>query len=395
MKSVQIHKAFLTVAFIFAIGSLHAQGIQFFQGTWKEALAEAKKQDKLLFVDAYAKWCGPCKVMAANTFTSDKVGAMFNANFINLKIDMEETDGRTFGDKYPVSAYPTLFFLDGDGKVVKKLVGGKGVDQLIADGQAALAGYDRSAQFEGQYQSGDRSPEFITKYIAALNASKKESAKIANEFFREHYPSLSESEKSEFLWAAVSEADSKIFETLVPLKSKMIAQYGVKEWNNKITKACEKTVDKAIDFEMTELLDEAILKAKNLTEGEEVFAAKAQIKYYGAMYMHEPYLEAVKTYVKKAGNKSPEVLHFAVECIISKYKDDPIRLAAAEKFAADLIKVEDTPDNYKNYAMILWRTNQKDKAISTLESKIKKLKKDNDPKVNAYENTLEMLKRLG
>ena len=175
----------------------------------------------------------------------------------------------------------------------------------------------------------------------------------------------------------------------------MIAQFGAKEWDKKISAACEKTVDKAIDFEMTELLEEAILKSKNLTEGEEVFAAKAQIKYYGAMYLHDQYLEAVKTYVKKAGSKSPEVLHFAVESIISKYKDDPVRLAAAEKFAADLIKVEDTPDNYKNYAMILWRTNQKDKAISTLESKIKKLKKDNDPKVNAYENTLEMLKRLG
>ena len=63
--------------------SIGAQdGIEFFKGTWEEALAEAKAQDKIIFMDAYAVWCGPCKRMAATVFTDKKVGKFYNENFI-------------------------------------------------------------------------------------------------------------------------------------------------------------------------------------------------------------------------------------------------------------------------------------------------------------------------
>ena len=35
------------------------QGIQFIEANWSKALQEAKKQHKLIFIDAYASWCGP------------------------------------------------------------------------------------------------------------------------------------------------------------------------------------------------------------------------------------------------------------------------------------------------------------------------------------------------
>ena len=81
----------IIVLFLFtSFFQLKAQGIEFFKGTWEEALAEASAKEKLIFVDAYAVWCGPCKRMAKNVFTQDKVGEFFNKNFVNMKIDMEK-----------------------------------------------------------------------------------------------------------------------------------------------------------------------------------------------------------------------------------------------------------------------------------------------------------------
>ena len=132
-KKISIFIVLLTVFF-----SGNAQGIEFFEGTWKEAMAKAKAEDKPIFVDAFAKWCGPCKSMAKNVFTQDEVGKFYNTNFINLKLDMEETDGVTFGHSYPVQAYPTLFFLDGDGKVLKLVKGGQTPEGLVSLGNEAL-----------------------------------------------------------------------------------------------------------------------------------------------------------------------------------------------------------------------------------------------------------------
>lgn len=99
------------------------EGIKFKNISFTDALAEAKATNKLIFIDAYAVWCGPCKWMEANTFTDQKVGEFFNENFINLKIDMEKGEGPGIAKKYQVSAYPTMFFIDGKGKVVHRIIG--------------------------------------------------------------------------------------------------------------------------------------------------------------------------------------------------------------------------------------------------------------------------------
>ena len=95
------------------------EGIVFFSGTWKEALQKAKAENKLIFLDIYASWCGPCKKLKAKTFTNAKVGSYFNEHFINVSLDGERGEGITLAEKYKLTAYPTLFFIDSDGNVKK------------------------------------------------------------------------------------------------------------------------------------------------------------------------------------------------------------------------------------------------------------------------------------
>lgn len=114
------------------------KGITFFQGTWQEALKKADKENKLIFLDAYAEWCGPCKLMARNTFTDAQVGQYFNATFINFKMDMEKNaDGPRLSKKYALTAYPTLYFIDKNEKVVHTSIGYQEPKDLIQLGKIA------------------------------------------------------------------------------------------------------------------------------------------------------------------------------------------------------------------------------------------------------------------
>lgn len=113
------------------------KGITFFDGSYAEALKIAKEQDKLVFLDAYASWCGPCKILKRGVFTKEEVGSYFNENFINLEIDMEKGEGPEIARKYRVRAYPTLLFLKSDGSVVKKAVGYRNAEQLLQEAKQA------------------------------------------------------------------------------------------------------------------------------------------------------------------------------------------------------------------------------------------------------------------
>lgn len=141
-----MHKIILSLAFCIGLifaglaqeHSKEAAGIQFEEGSWNEVLAKAKKENKPIFVDAYAVWCGPCKYMSYNVFPDAAVGEFYNKNFINYKFDMERGEGPKFASDYQVRAYPTFLFIDGDGKVQYRTLGGKQIDAFIQIGKDAL-----------------------------------------------------------------------------------------------------------------------------------------------------------------------------------------------------------------------------------------------------------------
>ncbi len=114
------------------------QGIQFIEADWNKALAEAKKQHKLIFLDAYASWCGPCKLLKKNTFPDKEAGEYFNSNFINVAIDMEKGDGPALSEKFSVTAYPTLIITDANGKFITYTQGYIKPKQLIDFGKYGI-----------------------------------------------------------------------------------------------------------------------------------------------------------------------------------------------------------------------------------------------------------------
>lgn len=117
---------------------LAQNGIDFERGTWNQILSKARAEKKIVFLDAYTTWCGPCKWMSSNTFTNTAVGTFFNKNYVNAKIDMEKGEGIELAKRYEVSAYPTLLFIDGNGKLLHKEIGAQDADKFLITGRNAL-----------------------------------------------------------------------------------------------------------------------------------------------------------------------------------------------------------------------------------------------------------------
>jgi thiol-disulfide isomerase/thioredoxin len=143
--------------------------IQFEQTSLKEVLSKAQSEQKLVFFDAYTSWCGPCKWMAKNAFTDPEVAAYFNDHFVNLTVDMEKGEGVELAKQFSITAYPTLLFLDGSGKVVHVTVGARAAADLLQLGKDVVEGRAVSiADMDQQFAAGKRNSKFLHDYILAL-----------------------------------------------------------------------------------------------------------------------------------------------------------------------------------------------------------------------------------
>lgn len=131
-------------------------GITFFKGTFQQAMDEAKKQNKPLFVDFYAVWCGPCKRMAKLVFTQDSVGQYFNEKFINLQLDAEKTENVAIAKQYKVDAFPTLAFIGNDGKALSINVGAMSARDFL---EAAKIATGEAIGFKELYEIHQKDPD--------------------------------------------------------------------------------------------------------------------------------------------------------------------------------------------------------------------------------------------
>jgi thiol-disulfide isomerase/thioredoxin len=100
-----------------------ALAVPFIQGRpLAESLKRAKAEKKVVMMDVFAVWCGPCKLMDKTTFSDRSVAEWAKANVVPVKIDAEKGEGRKIAQRYMVSAFPTVLFLDPSGGEIDRLV---------------------------------------------------------------------------------------------------------------------------------------------------------------------------------------------------------------------------------------------------------------------------------
>ena len=94
VKLIVMRKIFLFVILLcWGIVGFTQDGVNFEHLSFKEALDKAQAENKLVFVDCYTSWCGPCRNMTEHIFPQEKVGDYFNSKFVCVKYDMEKGKG--------------------------------------------------------------------------------------------------------------------------------------------------------------------------------------------------------------------------------------------------------------------------------------------------------------
>ena len=160
------------------------KGMEFFEGSYEDALALATQEDKMVFVDVWTTWCGPCIVMQETVFPLPEVGKYFNSRFVNYKLDAENEDqnGPEISARFEIELVPTYLILDGEGNELSRATGGSSPEQFIAMVGRMLGEVESEfAEMRKRYIAGERSSEFIQQYLMDAIVEKALRKRMDNE----------------------------------------------------------------------------------------------------------------------------------------------------------------------------------------------------------------------
>ena len=223
--------------------------------TWKEIVRQAEKEKKLIFLDCYTSWCGPCKYLALYVFTDGGVADFFNVNFVNAKLDMEKNaDGVMLKKQFGVSSYPTLIFVDPrSGKAVHRMVGAGNPEWLIAGGKLAMDPDKNLRGLMERYESGERDPGLMRDYAGVLFTAyaREEAARVACEYL-DTLPvdSLVIRENWQMIKRIVSDPLSPVLKRVMTEREKFYTAFGQKEVDVKLEKSVSAAVKVFTDWNL-------------------------------------------------------------------------------------------------------------------------------------------------
>lgn len=256
--------------------------IDFRDGSWEEILDMAKAENKPVFLDAYAVWCGPCRMMDQQVFPQEEVGEFFNENFISAKIDMEKGEGRNLQQQYKVTAYPTLLFINQNGELIYRAVGFQNPEKLINSGKIALRKNHNVSEYEKKYESGERDPAFVLEYLKELKKAGKSAEKTALEYIQQH-PDIPVAQKANIAFEGMENIDSRLFSVALEGKEYLREERKENEFNRELKAAAQNTLQTAIQFDAPDIFREMIrdliqigMAPEAMTEIEREYYAKTR-----------------------------------------------------------------------------------------------------------------------
>jgi thiol-disulfide isomerase/thioredoxin len=368
------------------------KGIKFETGTWAEITAKAKKENKLIFLDAYASWCGPCKWMAKNVFTNDTVANFYNSNFINAKIDMEKGEGVELAKKYGVQAYPTMFYINGNGEMVHRICGSAPAAAFMASTQNALDPQKQLSSMQKNFNSKKNDPVFIQSYFAAVEgACMTPDNKEVNAYFDLQKESDYKSRTNwNVIYNYLSDASSPVFQYIVKNRKDYSALYGKDSVEKKIAQVYSASLiekGKANDSQGVENL-KAELRNSGLGNANMIIA-EADMSIYRKQKDWKNYGLAAENYINENKNISPRSLN-SIAWSFYEHIEEKAMLQKAVDWSKRSVEMENSYANNDTYAALLYKSGRKEEAEKAAEKAIDLAKQSGED----YAETEALLKKM-
>ncbi|UKJ06804.1 thioredoxin family protein [Solitalea lacus] len=390
------------IAFLLCVSVVgaHAQseykGIMFFQGTVKEVFAKAKQANKLVFVDCYTSWCGPCKWMEKYVFTNDTAANCYNNAFVNYKLDMEKGEGIDFRKQYEVNSFPTYLFLDANGKLVHKSGGRMPTTEFVAIARKASNPQETSSALESRYNNGERSFELLSKYIAILKNSNREKAlSVYNEL-------VTQTADKDLLtdngWALIKlyplDEESRLYKFLMANKVQFVNKYGSEEVEKIQRTATERALNSAIyknDKDDFFKRLEAYRHEKNADGGT---AAEIELRYYIRNKDYLSFVKVAKHYSHTVLKADDSKLSFIARNCLNSTEDKEVlqQACAMARQAVELNGKEFS--NYSTYAELCYKLNNKNEALRAAQISLQVLGDENPKAKKRVESLIEKIQAM-
>lgn len=183
---------FLIITLISVSSVFGQKGIQFLTNkNFNQAVALAKQQNKILFVEAYTPDCHVCQSFKG-TFAQPQVGALYNAKFINYQLDLRQQANYQLLRQLniQINATPTFLFFDPQTmKLVQARIFGEGENSVInvnAIGQKAANSNEHAEKLKERFKKGERFPGLLLNYaeIARVTGDTATNVKVLNEYIK-------------------------------------------------------------------------------------------------------------------------------------------------------------------------------------------------------------------
>lgn len=362
------------------------EGIHFASGSWQEIIDRAQAEDKIVFVDAFTTWCGPCKMMSSTVFTEEAVGNLYNEHFINVKMDMEHGEGLHLAERYQVDAYPSLLFVDGHGKVVHRAVGFHDIPAFIELGRRALDPGANLSAYRKRYQSGNREPEFLHDYaMVSYRAMDRDLPRIADAYLQTQEDWNTE-KNLRFIFTLVDDVDSELFEYIAGHREAFEALFGsqavISRIQNLIMQEAFSGDGGPAALEKVDALFQRVYP-----EAADQLSALFRMNYYQYSGDSQGYAEATVRYFQDYPPENPVELNNAAWSLY-EIVDDPALLKEAVGWAEQSVALQPAYYNYDTLAALYYKLGKMRKAKKAAEKAIE-LAKANGEDYAATEELLE------